>query len=466
MPFQYDILQPEEQDAQRASQELAQLLEEFLMPLLIVLDRLIDKRLVRTLVQVCVAIIRFRNNKQGLLLSELGSYLDGYAQQSKTATAGTKRVGNLLRSIKWNFLQIDHYLLEEADKEVTRMREQGKRIICPWDESVIEKAESEKLEGICPVTSSKAKRLQRSKKGLVFNFPPKKAITVAGMQWTAALIIGMEGRVKVAVMSWWTTRGDDATKLREQQEKLLRKVVRKWGDQLLHIFDRGAASGPWIQVLQKLRVRFVIRWKKGHFFFNEKGEKKKLWQIGLHKKYLSHKEIRDSHTGEKMPCDVWWAPIWHEQYEYQLYLVKVRVNKKVWYLVTNERIRTAEQAWEIVFAYRRRWQIELVFRYGKSELAMESPRLYAMENRLKLLGIVTLVYAFLLHLLTPIHGDLVEMILHLKCKRTGKRCKKAIAPLYRLRWAISRLWDDYRPSLGYLLAPNIQTLQSLSDKRC
>ncbi|GER88562.1 hypothetical protein KDW_27240 [Dictyobacter vulcani] len=140
MPFQYDILQPEEQDAQRASQELAQLLEEFLMPLLIVLDRLIDKRLVRTLVQVCVAIIRFRNNKQGLLLSELGSYLDGYAQQSKTATAGTKRVGNLLRSIKWNFLQIDHYLLEEADKEVTRMREQGKRIICPWDESVIEKA--------------------------------------------------------------------------------------------------------------------------------------------------------------------------------------------------------------------------------------------------------------------------------------------------------------------------------------
>src|SRR2546430_11360681 len=29
-------------------------------------------------------------------------------------------------------------------------------------------------------------------KGLVFNFPPKKAITVAGMQWTGALISGID----------------------------------------------------------------------------------------------------------------------------------------------------------------------------------------------------------------------------------------------------------------------------------
>jgi hypothetical protein len=28
-----------------------------------------------------------------------------------------------------------------------------------------------------------------------------------------ALITGMEGMMKVAVMSWWTTKGDEATKL-------------------------------------------------------------------------------------------------------------------------------------------------------------------------------------------------------------------------------------------------------------
>jgi len=466
MPSQYDILQTKEQDAKSASQELTQLLEEFLSPLLIVLDTLLDKRLVRTLVQTCVAIIRFRNTKQGLLLSELGSYLDGYPGQATTATAGTKRIGNLIRSLKWSSLQIDRYVLEKADQEVKRLKELGKRILCTWDESVVEKPESEKLEGLCPVVSSKAKRLHRSKKGVVFNFPPKKAITVTGMQWTGALITGMEGLITVAVMSWWTTKGDEASKLREQQERLLRKVVRQWGDQLLHIFDRGSASGPWIHVLQQLRVRFVIRWKKGHCFFDAKGEQKKLWQVGLGKQYVSHKEIRDLHTGQKMPCDIWWAPIWHEQYTYQLYLVKVRVRKKVWYLVTNERVRTADQAWEIVFAYRRRWQIELSFRYGKSELAMESPRLYALENRLKLLGIVTLVYAFLLHLLAPPYRNLVETVLQLKCHRTGKRCQDVEAPLYRLRWAISRLWEEVHPLLGSLFPPNLQTIRVLASRGC
>ena len=83
----YDILQAKEHDLQQASQELAQELEVFLFPLLSVLDTLLDKRLVRTLVQCCVAMIRFRNNKQGLLLSELGSYMDGYRGLSAAAPA-------------------------------------------------------------------------------------------------------------------------------------------------------------------------------------------------------------------------------------------------------------------------------------------------------------------------------------------------------------------------------------------
>ena len=172
------------------------------------------------------------------------------------------------------------------------------------------------------------------------------------------------------------------------------------------------------------------------------------------------------HTGEKMPCDIWWAPVWHAAYTYQLYVVKVRVKKKIWYLITNERIRTENQAWEIVFAYRRRWQIETSFRYGKCELAMESPRLWAFENRLKLLGIVTLVYTFLLHLLDPIYRNLVQSVLRFKCHRTGKRCREVIAPLYRLRWAISRLWDDYHPALGSLFPPHLETIHVLASFRC
>jgi len=466
MSPKYDILQENEQDCQRASQELAEMLELFLSPLLIVLDRLLDKRLVRTFVQCMVAIIRFRNNKQGLLLSELGSYMDGYRGLSKNAPAGTKRVGNLIRSLKWSVLHIDEYLMNEADKEVKNLKQQRKRILCIWDGSVIEKPESSKLEGLCPVISSKAKRLNRSRKGLVFNMPAARPIMVTGMQWTGALIAGLEGIPKLAVMSWWTTKGDYETKLRVQEEALLRKCVRKWGNILIHVFDRGYSSGPWLQLLQSLMVKFVIRWKKGHIFIDKNGNEKKLWQIGLGKKYLAHKLIHDGHTGEKMQCDIWWTEVRHASYAYELYLVKVRVKKKVYYLITNEQVKTEDQAWSIVFTYKRRWQIEMSFRYGKCELAMESPRVWDFENRLKLLSIVTLVYAFLIHLLEPLYRDLVQTVLRLKCHRTGKRCREVIAPLYRLRWALSRLWNDSHPALGRFFPPDLATIQALASLKC
>ena len=38
---------------------------------------------------------------------------------------------------------------------------------------------------------------------------------------------------------------------------------------------------------------------------------------------------------------------------------------------------------------------------------MKSPRMWAFENRLKLLGRVTLVYAFLLHFLHLVYKELV-----------------------------------------------------------
>ena len=156
MPPKYDLFQENEQDPQHVSQELAQQLELFLLPLLVALDRLLDKRLVRTFVQCCVAILRFRNHKYGLLLSELGLYLDGVRGLSTTAPAGTKRLGNVIRSVKWTVASIDQFLLNEADKEVKRLKAQGKRALCLWDGSVLEKPESRALEGLCPVTSSKA----------------------------------------------------------------------------------------------------------------------------------------------------------------------------------------------------------------------------------------------------------------------------------------------------------------------
>ena len=142
-----------ERDPQGGSQHLMEQLETYCLPFLLALDEVLDTRLVRTLLQCLVAIIRLRNNPQALWMSELGSYLQGYEGYSPSAPAGTKRIGKLLGSVKWTIDFIDRYLLSKADEEVKKLKEQGKRILCIWDGSVLEKAESEKLEGLCPVLS-------------------------------------------------------------------------------------------------------------------------------------------------------------------------------------------------------------------------------------------------------------------------------------------------------------------------
>jgi hypothetical protein len=352
--------------------------------------------------------------------------------------------------------------VEQAEKEVEKLRQMKKRILCIWDGSVIEKPESEKLEGLCPVISSKAKRLRKSRKGVVFNMPGGKPIMVAGMHWFSGLITGMDGNVFVAFMDWWTTKGKYAIKQRDQEKKLLTKAIGKWGDMLIHVFDRGYASALWLEFLQECEAIFVVRWIKTHLFLDKEGKEKKLWEFGRGKKYLAQKVIRDQ-NGQKITCSVWWTEVRHASYADMLYLVKVRVDKKIWRMITNEPVLTEEQAWTIFFTYRRRWKIEMSFRYGKSELALESPRLWSWENRLKMLGVVTLVYSFLLFLLNPFYSDTIKLLLQLKCHRTGKRCQEALAPLYRLRWALSRLWDDAHPVLGAFFPPNLQTIRVLAS---
>src|SRR5439155_16588608 len=76
---------------------LGEALARFLFPLLVELDTLLDKRLVRTFLATIQVIITFRDRANGLLLSELG----GYLERPDKAPAGTKRLSNLLHSCKW-----------------------------------------------------------------------------------------------------------------------------------------------------------------------------------------------------------------------------------------------------------------------------------------------------------------------------------------------------------------------------
>src|SRR5713101_6995519 len=77
----------------------------FLGPLLLELDQWLDKRLIRTLVQVIEAILTFRDRVNGLVLSELGSYLDPIGKGG-----GTKRLSRQLHSSKWTAAIIERFL--------------------------------------------------------------------------------------------------------------------------------------------------------------------------------------------------------------------------------------------------------------------------------------------------------------------------------------------------------------------
>jgi Transposase DDE domain len=433
----------EYEEDQEYSQAVEEKLEEFVGPLLRELDEQIDKRLVRTFLQTLIAIVTFRHSLYGLLLSELG----GYILTPRQAPAGTKRLSNLLRSEKWSAKLIERFLWQQAEARVKEGKANGEPMLVGWDESVAEKPESLKAEGLCPVRSSQAARLKRIKPEF-YNPPGGRPVFVPGLQWISLLVLG-QGDVPpvVAAMRWWTTRGKYASTKRHEEGHLLRRCARRWGQLVLHIWDRGFASRRWLALALELKIRFVVRWPKRYVLVNPQGKEQNAWKVTRGKRSLDHRQIWDARRRCWRKTGILFSPVKHPRLDDPLWLVVARPGKgrEPWYLLTNQPVASVDDAWRIVFAYARRWQVEVTYRYCKTELAMESPRLWRWHNRLKLLFIVTLVYAFLLSLLR-LPQTLRDWLLRNWCHRTGKRYRHFAVPLYRLRSALSRLWT-YRPPL-------------------
>lgn len=433
-------------ESQQYSQMLAKKLEGFVAPLLGRLDAKIDKRLVRTFLLTLQAILTLRHNRCGLLLSELG----GYILTPEQAPAGTKRLSNLLRCPKWLYSIIEQYLWQQAEAERARLEIEEQTAYVIWDESVLEKAESLSAEGLCPVRSSRAARLKRIKPGY-YNPPGGRPIFVPGMQWIGLLVSGLKGVPAVAAMRWWSSRGAGKSDKRSEETKLLHRCSRWWGRRVVHIWDRGFASSAWLHRVFKHDIRFILRWPKRYKLVDFKGNRN-AWKIAKGKRSVNHRDIWDARRRCWRKTGILFLPVKHPNHQADLWLVLSRPGKgqEPWYLLTNEPLTCADDAWRIVLAYARRWLIETTFRYTKSDLAMESPRLWRWDNRLKLLLMVTLVYAFLLSLLTLDCQLLRDWLLQHWCHRTGKRYRAFSIPLYRLRSAISRLWLSHPPAFSFL----------------
>lgn len=353
-----------------------QSLQEFIAPLVEDLDAQIDKRLVRTFSQTLEALLAFGNQVQGLLLSELGAYLLSPQQ----APAGTKRLSNLLRSDKWSSSLIEAFLWKKAELRQQELTDAGEDTLALWDGSVIEKPESRQPEALCPVRSQKAKRLTRSRPGFGGG-PPGKPTFVPGFSWLALLIAGRQGPPTLAAMRWFSKRGPTPTTEREVLRPLLERCVRCWGEWVIHVFDRGFAGAPFLEEIVELAqqtakdVRFVLRWPKRYKLCNAQGKKVAAWQVSRGKRSWEERLLKEGHTGKSFLAGVLALPVKHPDLpDLKLTLVVCRPhqNREPWYLLTDEPVPDAQAAWKVVFAYARRWQIEMAFRYNKSELAVES----------------------------------------------------------------------------------------------
>lgn len=426
-----------EREAVQVAAGIRQDLAGFLGPLLQRLDAQIDVRLVRTFLHTVDAILCFRNRPHGLLLSELGGYLGDPAH----AAAGTKRLSNLLRSPKWSSTLTEEFLWEGATRELDALEQEGKMALVLWDESVLEKPESIANPDLGVVRSSKAHRLNRIKPG--YYRPPGAPTFVPGLQWIGLLLAGMTGSGRVAAFQWWTTRGERASDKRTEEAALLQRAAAAWGCRVCHVFDRGFASRRWLELLVDTHARFVVRWPARYKLSDVAGRLQPAWQLVRGKRAWDHRLLWDARARCHRKTGVLAVPVLLDGHSLVLIVARRGVGQQPWYLLTSEPVADPDELWRIVLAYARRWQLEMVWRYAKSELGMESVRVWTWERRKKLLLLAALAYAFLVSLLDPAAALLRDWLLTHWCKRTGKRSRITPTPLYRLRSALSRVLLAY-----------------------
>lgn len=439
MLFQYGTKGNEKQTGEEESQWWAEQVERYLAPYSERLDAYLDRRVVGNLTATVAGIVQTRAE---LTLSELGSAICG----PEHAEAGTQRLQRALHHQEWASEVLEEVMWEQAEQGRKEMEERGETPLCIWDSSVLEKPESVALEGLGAVRSSRVRRLARTRPG-VFN-RPGIPVSVRGFEWESLLLLGKSGVPQVAAMRWWSRAKGVSGQQRHQQEALVGKAALRWGRKVRHVFDRGYGNGPWLWRLWMCRVRFVVRWKKGNKLIDASGQERKAWEIARGKRpWGGARLLWDTHFRVYRSTRVLALPVRHPEYQGQLWLVVVRQGKgrEPWYLLTDEPVETAEQAWEMAFSSVRRWKIEESFRFQKTELQIEALRLQDWESRRKMLLLVTLAYSFLLSLLACSLSLARSKLLAKWCQRADWRLWTTKVPLYRLRWALSRLWQRHPP---------------------
>jgi hypothetical protein len=144
----------------------------------------------------------------------------------------------------------------------------------------------------------------------------------------------------------------------------------------------------------------VLRWPGRQYLYDAAGEERPAWHLTRGKRAWGQRQLWDGRRRCWRTGGVLANRAGHASSVRPLWLVVARrgYGESPWYLLTTVPADTLAQAWTVVHAHAQRWTIELSWRYGQAELALESPRLWTLERREKLLLLARLAYAFLLTL--------------------------------------------------------------------
>ena len=223
---------PKEFEQKMLAEQCGTDLLQFLYPFVQELHTCVDLRPLRTLVQTVEAMVAFRDSTHGLLLSELGGYLDGLE-----GGGGTKRLGTLIRHPKWQASAIDHFVWQRADARLQQWAQLGEEGLVIWDGTVLEKPESLAKDGTVRGTLLQSRALDPRQEGLLSSSGGSHLC--ARSAWDRSLV-GRSARTSGASQLDRHALVDGragplASYEKDENCKLLRQLAGCWGRRVVHV---------------------------------------------------------------------------------------------------------------------------------------------------------------------------------------------------------------------------------------
>jgi hypothetical protein len=178
-------------------------------------------------------------------------------------------------------------------------------------------------------------------------------------------------------------------------EAILKQVKKDIGHRNIYIIDRGLQSTRVMKDFSQKNVKFVIRSKENRKHQETESLIKEEQDLDLGDNLLVKDSIVNFYTG--IPVNNKRGKIHHreEKIEKKFRLVIVKNKKhpeKIFWFITNDFELTAK---EVADYYRRRWDIEVFFRFIKQELNV-SHLVSLSKNGIEVMIYMTLIVAMLL----------------------------------------------------------------------